>query len=84
LDNVRKEEILNELKKIEHNIGQYKDCKQRIDEREACHLRLGYKETPGLTYSKIQEERKNQMVQNMTQKFGNVTVGIHGQELPKF
>ncbi len=24
------------------------------------------------------------MVQNMTQKFGNVTVGIHGQELPKF
>ena len=24
------------------------------------------------------------MIENMTQKFGNVTVGIHGQELPKF
>mmetsp|Transcript_35808 Transcript_35808/g.26598 ORF Transcript_35808/g.26598 Transcript_35808/m.26598 type:complete len:188 (+) Transcript_35808:1074-1637(+) len=24
------------------------------------------------------------MIENMTRKFGNVTVGIHGQELPKF
>ena len=70
--------MLNELKKIEKNIGAYKDTKQRIDEREACHLRLGYKDKAGMTISQINEERKKQMIENMTQKFGQVTVGIHG------
>jgi hypothetical protein len=37
-----------------------------------------------MTISQINEERKKQMIENMTQKFGQVTVGIHGQELPKF
>lgn len=50
--------MLNELKKIEKNIGAYKDGKARIDERESCHLRLGYKDTPGMTLSQINEERK--------------------------
>lgn len=78
--------MLLELKKIEKNIGSYKDVKQRIDEREACHLRLGYKPQSGggYTKAKIEEERKKKMIDNMTQKFGNVTIGIHGQELPKF
>jgi len=50
LENQRKEEMLNELKKLDRNLESHKDCKQRIDEREACHLRLGYKESSGLTF----------------------------------
>lgn len=49
LDNLRKEEMLNELKKIEGNIGNLKDGKARLEDRENCHLRLGYKEVLGKT-----------------------------------
>lgn len=52
--------------------------KGRLEDREACYLRLGYKEIDGKTKKQIEEERKKQMIDNMTQKFGNVTVGIHG------
>jgi hypothetical protein len=49
LEKERKEEMLRELKKLESNIGNYKDIKGRMEEREACYLRLGYKETQGKT-----------------------------------
>lgn len=72
--------MLNELKTYEKNIGSYKDMKERLQERENCFLRLGYKGESSIYRSKkiIDEERKTQMVDNMTTKFGNVTVGIHG------
>jgi hypothetical protein len=47
-------------------------------------LRQGYKEKPNRTCKDIEEERKQAMISDMTKKFGNVVVGIHGQELPKF
>jgi len=49
LENQRKEEMLSQLKSLEGNIGNYKDMKARVMEREACMLRLGYKETRGKT-----------------------------------
>ena len=55
---MRKEEMLNDFKNIEKNIGNYKDAKARIDEREACHLRLGFKDTPGMTMQSVNKERK--------------------------
>lgn len=60
--------MLEELKKIEKNIGAYKDVKARIDEREKCHLRLGYKPSSGgnLTKWKLEEDRKKKMIDNMT------------------
>jgi hypothetical protein len=84
LENHRKEEILGDLHKLDKNYGSYKDVEARINDREKCHLRLGYKEQMGMTKGKIQEERKKQIIDNLTSKYGNVTVGIHGQELPKF
>ena len=84
LDTQRKEEILKELKKLNGNLGNLPDVKQRIDMRENCKLRLGYKEEPGKTKHVVDEERKRSMIDNMVHKFGNVTVGIHGQELPKY
>lgn len=61
-------------------MGNFKDVKERIDERENCHLRLGYKPNTGdyPSKSKNDADRKKKMVENMTKKFGNVTVGIHG------
>lgn len=50
--------MLNELQKLDKNYGTYKDVEARIHDREKCHLRLGYKETMGLTKGKINEERK--------------------------
>jgi hypothetical protein len=42
--------------------------KARIDDRENCHLRLGYKPNSGEYPSKgkIDAERKKKMVENMT------------------
>ncbi len=37
-----------------------------------------------MTKGIIDDQRKRDMVAHMTKTFGNVTVGIHGQELPKF
>lgn len=37
-----------------------------------------------LTMEQVVNRRKKELVKDMLQKFGNVTVGIHGQELPKF
>lgn len=66
LDAQRKEEMLNQLKQLETNIGNFKDIKGRMEDREACYLRLGYKETEGKTKKQIEEERKNSMIENMT------------------
>lgn len=66
LENHRKEEILNELQKMEKNFGNHKDVGARINDRENCHLRLGYKENVGLTKGKIEEERKQNVISNLT------------------
>ena len=76
--------MLAELKKLENNFGTYKDVEARIDEREKCHLRLGFKESMGMTKGQIDDRRKKEVIENLTGKYGQVTVGIHGQELPKF
>jgi hypothetical protein len=70
--------MLNQLKQLEGNIGNFKDIKARLEEREACMLRLGYKATEGKTRKDIDEARKKATIDNLTQKYGNVTVGIHG------
>ena len=32
----------------------------------------------------VEHRRRKELIKDMLSKFGNVTVGIHGQELPKF
>lgn len=75
---------MRELKKVEVNVGNFKEKKHRLEEREEAVRRLGFKDGPVRNKEKIKEEMKKEMVDNMTNKYGNVTVGIHGQELPKF
>ena len=65
-------------------MGNFKDIKARLEDREACRQRLGYKEVPTKTKKDVDDFRKQEIIDNLTKKYGQVTVGIHGQELPKF
>jgi len=84
LDEYRKEENTQMLKKVEANFGNFKDKKHRLEEREEAVRRLGFKDGPVRNRDAIKDEIKQGMIQDMTMKYGNVTVGIHGSELPKF
>lgn len=52
--------------------------RNRVEERETCLLRIGYKEGQGKTKQTIDDQRKKETIDNLTKKYGNVTVGIHG------
>ena len=78
--------MLNELNKYEELVGTLKDGKARLEDREGAFLRKTYKPegVTGRIKGHIDKERKDADVENLTKKYGTVTIGIHGQELPKF
>ena len=77
--------MLNELKQMEHNVGNHADSYARMNGRENCALRLLANMPPSkLTRQQLDQKRRADMVADNTSKFGNVTIGIHGGELPKF
>jgi hypothetical protein len=78
--------MLHELNKYEAKVGNVADAKARLLEREGAFLRKTYKPegVTGRTKGHITAERKEADVDNLTKKYGTVTIGIHGQELPKF
>lgn len=47
-------------------------------------MRLQADKPKNMSIKDVNHKRKEEMVNDMLKKFGNVTVGIHGQELPKF
>ena len=63
-------------------LGNDRDSMARLKERENCILRLCYKETEGKTKKQIEAERRKNMHQSNMKKFGKVTIGVHGKELP--
>lgn len=83
LEEQRKRENLTELKKLEAKTGNYEIGIERLHRKEECIFRQGAKEgrkTKGM----IQEARQKEMLENNMRVFGNVAIGIHGKELPKF
>jgi len=46
LDEYRKEENMQMLKKVEANFGNFNDKKHRLEEREEAIRRLGFKDGP--------------------------------------
>ena len=56
----------------------------RLKEREDCYLRIAFKEVDGKTKRQIEEDRKQEMLENNMKKFGKVCIGVHGKELPKY
>lgn len=49
-----------------------------------CFLRMQQKDAKTKTYTEIAQRRRKEMVEENTQKFGEQTIGIHGQELPLY
>lgn len=49
-----------------------------------CYLRVQQKAEPTKTKSDITAQRRKEMVEENTRKFGEQTIGIHGQELPRY
>jgi len=61
-----------------------KNSEQRLNEREMCYLRMQQKDEKTKTYTDITDKRRKEMVEENTVKFGEQTIGIHGQELPLY
>ena len=78
--------MLGELKKMEKNFDTHINGQERIENRENCILRLTFKglETESKNLRSIKEKRVREMIDDMTNKFGDQVLGVHGQELPKF
>lgn len=85
LEQHRRDQMLVDLKKIEKNVGHHKDAYARINERENCALRMISSMPPSKnTRQQLDQQRRAEMVADNTAKFGNVTIGIHGGEMPHF
>ena len=85
LQEQRRQQMLADLKAIEGNVGNHADSYQRMNKREDCALRmLANVPASKMTRQQLDQKRRAEMVADNTSKFGNVTIGIHGGELPKF
>jgi hypothetical protein len=61
---------LADLRALEGKIGSIKNSEQRLNEREMCFLRMQQKEAKTKTYTDIAKQRRQEMVEENTQKFG--------------
>lgn len=83
LEQNRRQQMLNDLKKFEKHVGNHADSYARMNERENCALRMISTMAPSkMTRQQLDQNRRAEMVADNTAKFGNVTIGIHGGELP--
>lgn len=55
-----------------------------MKDREGAFQRLSFKDHPTKTLRSITEERKKAMIEENMEKFGRISIGVHGIELPKF
>ena len=71
---------------MEANFETHQGGQQRIENRENCIFRLTFKGLDTVTFNKraLKERRTKEMIDDMTRKFGDQVLGVHGQELPKF
>ena len=81
----RRAQMLVELKRNEANFATHQDGQARIIAREDCNLRKLSTQAPSrTTMAEIKEKRRADMIMENVNKFGEQTIGIHGQELPKY
>lgn len=82
MDSERRTEMLQDLyakKNFEHVSGE-----QRLLEREARLVTIAPEGHKSKTYSDVKEKIRQETNRSNMEKFSNVVIGIHGQELPKF
>lgn len=82
LDSERRAEMLHDLyakKNFEHVNGE-----QRLLERESRLVTIAPEGHKSKTYSDVKEQIRQETNRSNMEKFSNVVIGIHGQEIPKF
>ena len=69
----RKIAMLSELKKMEKNFDTHINGQERIENRENCILRLTFKglDNESKNLRSIKEKRVKEMIDDMTNKFGD-------------
>lgn len=82
----QKTKLIQELQSCEANFGQHVDGQERLENRENAIFRKTFKGLNTVTHNRraLKEDRVKEMIQDMTKKFGNQVLGVHGAELPKF
>lgn len=82
----KKQDHLRDQQKFEKNFESHVDGQGRIEERENCIARITFKGLDTVTMNKqvVKDRRTQEMIEDMTKKFGNQVLGVHGAELPKF
>ena len=82
----KKQDHLRDQQKFEKNFESHVDGQGRIEERENCIARITFKGLDTVTMNKqvVKDMRTKEMIEDMTKKFGNQVLGVHGAELPKF
>lgn len=83
LDERRKRANLTDLKNLEVKQGNTETGIDRIHRKEECIFRMGHGNNRK-TQDMLVEQRKREMLENNMRVFGNVAIGIHGKELPKY
>lgn len=83
LDEIRKRSNFSDLKRLEAKQGNTEIGIDRLLKKEDCIFRLGDVDNRK-TKDILVENRKREMLENNMRVFGNVSIGIHGKELPKF
>lgn len=66
------------------NSNGHKDIVARLQDVDDASFRIREMTKPNPTFAEKIADMKRQNIEDFTKKFGNVTVGIHGHELPKF
>lgn len=82
----RKKDNLDDQHKFEKNFETHVDGQGRIENREDCIARLAFKKQDLVPYNMewVKDRRTKDLIADMTDKFGNQVLGVHGAELPKF
>ena len=81
--NARKKELRAEFQEMEKKQGTHVIGMDRLNFREECLIREGYKEPDNrLTAWKIAEKRRKEDIEYNMNTFGKQSLGVHGQDLP--
>lgn len=82
----QKQRLLKELQSCEGNFDSHVEGQARLENRENAIYTHAFKSLNKDTYNigTVKQNRIKEMVNDMTTKFGNQVVGVHGRELPKF
>lgn len=76
-ENIRKENLANEQ-------NTHKGIEKRIQEKEDALFRIKEFTTENPNFEGKKDRQRQKNLEHYSKTFGNITIGVHGKELPKF